>query len=127
MSPQELHHEKEESTETSSTLAVISEKPRGQERSLLELPSEQTEDFKKEKLPENSPYIITVHNSLLDEKLFKKTQNGPPRSIDTWHPLAIGKIHSLWCERRKDWSFKFKRRTIVWLKTLNLAFMGGSP
>ena len=77
--PQEPHQEKEESTKTSSTLALIPETPRGQERSLLELPSEQTEDIKKEKLPENSPYIITTHDSLLDEKFFEKTQSGPPR------------------------------------------------
>jgi hypothetical protein len=58
--PQEPHKEKEESTKTSSTLALILETLRGQKRSLLELPSEQTEDIKKEKLPEDSPYIITV-------------------------------------------------------------------
>jgi hypothetical protein len=33
--PQEPHHEKEKSTKTSSTLALIPETPRGQERSLL--------------------------------------------------------------------------------------------
>ena len=66
--PHEPHQEKEESTKTSSTLTLIHEIPRGQERSLLELPSEQTEDTKKEKLHENSPYIITVHDSLLDDK-----------------------------------------------------------
>jgi hypothetical protein len=71
--PQEPHQEKEE-----STLAFIPKTPRDQERSLLELPSEQIEDIKKEKLPENSPYIITIHDSLPDEKLFEKTQSGPP-------------------------------------------------
>jgi hypothetical protein len=34
---------------TSSTLALIPETPRGQERSLLELPNEQIEDIKIEK------------------------------------------------------------------------------
>jgi hypothetical protein len=71
--PQDPHQEKEESTKTSSTLALIHEIPSGQERSLLKLPSEQTEDIKKEKLPENSPYIITAHYSLPNDKLFEKT------------------------------------------------------
>jgi hypothetical protein len=35
---EEPHQEKEESTKTFSTLALILETPRGQERSLLELP-----------------------------------------------------------------------------------------
>jgi hypothetical protein len=58
----------EESTKTFLTLVLIPETPRGQERSLLELPNEQIEDIKIEKLPESS-YFIPVHG----EKLFEKT------------------------------------------------------
>ena len=71
--PQEPHQEKEESTTTSSTLALIPETPRGQEISLLELPNEQIEDIKIKKLPEFSSYVIPVHDSSPDEKLFEKT------------------------------------------------------
>jgi hypothetical protein len=67
-----------ESTETSSTLALIPEIQKVQERSLLEVPNEQIEDIKIEKLPEFSSYIIPVHDSPPDEKLFEKTQSGPP-------------------------------------------------
>jgi hypothetical protein len=102
--PKEPHQEKEESTKTFSTLALIPETPRGQERSLLELPIEQIEDTKIEKLPESSSYFIPVH----DEKLFEKTQSGPPLYTDNWNPPAMGRHHSLWCKRRKDWCFKFK-------------------
>jgi hypothetical protein len=69
---------------------------------LLELPNEQIEDIQIEKLLEFSSYFIPVHDSPLDEKLFEITQNGPPQYIDNWNPLAIEKIHSLWCKRRKD-------------------------
>jgi hypothetical protein len=72
------------------------------------VPDEQIEDIKIEKLLEFSFYIILVHDSPPDEKLFRKTQSGPPQSIDIWNYLAIEKIHSLWCKRRKDWCFKFK-------------------
>jgi hypothetical protein len=61
--PQELHQEKEESTETSSTLALIPKIQRVQEIILLELPNEQIEDIKIEKLPEFSSYFIPVHES----------------------------------------------------------------
>ena len=101
---EEPHQEKEVSTKTFSTLALIPETPRGQERSLLELPIEQIEDIKIEKLPESSSYFIPVH----DEKLFEKTQSGPPIYTDNWNPPAMGRHHSLWCKRRKDWCFKFK-------------------
>jgi hypothetical protein len=101
---EEPHLEKEESTNTFSTLALISETPKGQERSLLELPSEQIEDIKIEKLLESSSYFIPVH----DEKLFEKTQNGPPLYTDNRNPPAMGRHHFLWCKRRKDWCFKFK-------------------
>jgi hypothetical protein len=106
--PQKPYQENQESSETSSTLALIPETPRGQEKNLLELPNEQIEDIKIEKLIEFSSYFITVHDSPLDEKLFEKTQSGPPRYVNNWNALAIGKIHSLWCKRRKDWCFKFK-------------------
>jgi hypothetical protein len=101
---EEPHQEKEESTNTFSTLALIPETPKGQERSLLELPNEQIEDIKIEKLPESSSYFIPVH----DEKLFEKTQSGPPQYTDNWNPPAMGRHHSLWCKRRKYWCFKFK-------------------
>jgi hypothetical protein len=100
----EPHQEKEEGTKTFSTLALIPETPKGQERSLLELPNEQIEDIKIEKLPESSSYFIPVH----DEKLFKKTQSGPLLYTNNWNPFAMGRHHSLWCKRRKDWCFKFK-------------------
>jgi hypothetical protein len=101
--PEEPHQEKEESTKTFSTLVLIPETLRGHERSLLELPNEQIEDIKIKKLPESS-YFIPVY----DEKLFKKTQSGPPLYTNNWNPPAMGRHHSLWCKRRKDWCFKFK-------------------
>jgi hypothetical protein len=66
---EEPYLEKEENTKTFSTLALIPETPKGNERSLLELPNEQIEDIKIEKFPEFSSYFISVH----DEKLFEKT------------------------------------------------------
>ena len=66
---EEPHQEKEMSTKTFSTLALIPKIPRGQERSLLELPIEQIEDIKIKKLPKSSSYFIPIH----DEKLFEKT------------------------------------------------------
>jgi hypothetical protein len=85
--PKELHQKKEESTETYSTLALIPKIQRVQEIILLELPNEQIEDIKIEKLPKFSSYFIPIHESSPDEKLFEKTQSGPPRSIDNWNPL----------------------------------------
>jgi hypothetical protein len=76
--PHEPHQEKQESTETSSTLALIPKTPKGQERSLLELPNEQIEGIKIEKLHEFSSYFIPVYESSPDEKLFEKTHNCPP-------------------------------------------------
>jgi hypothetical protein len=69
----EPHREKEESTKTSSTSAPFPKVPRAQERSRLGLCDEQIEDIKIEKLLEYSSYFIPVHDSLLVEKLFKKT------------------------------------------------------
>jgi hypothetical protein len=100
---EEPHQEKEESIKTFLTLALIPETPRDQERSLLELPNEQI-DIKIEELPKSSSYFIPVH----DEKLFEKTQSGPLLYTDNWNPPAMGRHHSLWCKRRKDWCFKFK-------------------
>ena len=74
----EPYQEKEESTMTFSTLALIPETSRGQERSLLELPNKQIEDIKIEKIHAFSSYFIPVHDSSLNEKLFEKTQSGPP-------------------------------------------------
>ena len=101
---EEPYQKKEESTKTFSTLALIPETPRGQERSLLELLNVQIKDIKVEKFPVSSSYFIVVH----DEKLFEKTQSGPPLYTNNWNPLAIGKIHSLWCKRGKGQCFKFK-------------------
>jgi hypothetical protein len=95
---EEPHQEKEESTKTFSTLALIPETPRVQERILFKLPNEQIEDIKIEEFPASSSYFIPVH----DEKLFEKTQSGPPLYIDNWNPLAMGRHHSFWCKRRKD-------------------------
>jgi hypothetical protein len=91
---EEPHQEKEESTKTFSALALSPKTPRGQERSLLELPNEQIEDIKIEKLPTFSSYFIPVHDSPLDEKLFEKTQSGPPLYTDNRNPPAMGRHHS---------------------------------
>jgi hypothetical protein len=56
---------------------------------------------RRKKLLENSPYIITVHVSLLYEKLVKKTQSGSPRSTDTWNPPAIEKKFILFGAREE--------------------------
>jgi hypothetical protein len=119
---EEPHQEKEESTKTFSTLALIPETPRGQERSLLELPNEQIEDIKIEKLPESSSYFIPVH----DEKLLEKTQSGPPLYIDNWNPPAMGRRHSLWCKRRKDWCFKFKVPTEATMEAVEQSWISSA-
>jgi hypothetical protein len=75
---EESHREKEDSIETSSILAPIPKVPRAQERSRLGLRDKQIEDIKIEKLPEYSSYFIPVHDSLLNEKLFEKTQWSTP-------------------------------------------------
>jgi hypothetical protein len=61
-------------------------------------------DIKIEKLPKSSSYFIPVY----DDKLFEKTQSGPPLYTNNWNPPEIGRHYSLWCKRRKDWCFKFK-------------------
>jgi hypothetical protein len=55
-----------------------------------------------------SPHSITVHDSLLNEKLFENTQRDLPRYAGIRNYLSVGKIYSLWSKRRKDWCFKFK-------------------
>jgi hypothetical protein len=62
---EEPYQEKEESTKTFSTLAIILETPRVQERILFKLPNEQIEDIKIEKLPESSSYFIPVHDEIV--------------------------------------------------------------
>jgi hypothetical protein len=120
--PKEPHQEKEESTNTFSTLALIPETPRGQERSPLELPNEQIEDIKIEKLPESYSYFISVY----DEKFFEKTQSGPPIYIDNWNPPAMGRHHSLWCKRRKDWCFKFKVPTEATVEAIEQSWISSA-
>jgi hypothetical protein len=106
----DLHREKgkEVSTEASSTSTSIPELPRGHDNSLLLLLDEQTEVIKVEKLSKYSPHSILVHDSLSDEKLFENSQSDVPRSMNY---LSVGRIHSLWSKRRKDWCFKFKLKS----------------
>jgi hypothetical protein len=92
--PQKPHREKEESTETSPTSTLIPEVQRSQESCLLGLCHEQIEDIKIDKHPKYSPCIIPIHDSLLDEKLFEKSQSGPPQAVDNWNYLFVAKIHS---------------------------------
>ena len=84
--PQDLRREKgkEVSTEASSPSPPI-----------LEMPFE----------PE-AP--IPVHDSIPDEKLFEDTQRDLPQYAEIQDYLYIGKIHSFWSKRRKNWCFKFK-------------------
>jgi hypothetical protein len=91
-------------------LPVISsyDLPRGQENRLLGLLEEHKETTEVEKFPEYSPHFTPVHDSLLDEKLFENTQRDLPQYAKIQNYLSIGKIHSLWSKRRKDWCFKFK-------------------
>jgi hypothetical protein len=90
-------------------LPVISsyDLPRGQENRLLGLLEEYKETTEVEKFPEYSPHFTPIHDSLPDEKLFENTQRDLPQYTKI-HYLFIGKIHSLWSKRRKDWCFKFK-------------------
>jgi hypothetical protein len=120
--PQALHRAKGEevSTEALSSPTLILETlyeplapiacdlPRGQESSLLGILEEQKETIKVENFHVYSPHSISVHDSLLDEKLFENTQKNLPRYADIWNYLSVGKIYSLWSKRRKDWCFKFK-------------------
>jgi hypothetical protein len=109
----DLHQEKgkEVSIEVSSASTPIPELPRGHENSLLLLLDEQTEVIKVEKLSKYSPHNIPVHDSLPDEKLFKNSQSDVPRSVNIRNYLSIGRIHSLWSKRRKDWCFKFNLKS----------------
>jgi hypothetical protein len=108
----DLHREKgkEVSTEVSSASTPIPELPRGHENNLLLLLDEQTVVTKAEKLS-NSPHSILVHDSLPDEKLFENSQSDVLRSVKIRNYLSVGRIHSLWSKRRKDWCFKFKLKS----------------
>jgi hypothetical protein len=75
---------------------------------LLGILEEQKETIKVENFLVYSPHSIPVHDSLPDEKLFKKTQRDLPRYTSIQNYLSISKIYSLWSKRRKDWCFKFK-------------------
>jgi hypothetical protein len=109
----DLHREKgkEVSTEASSASTPIPELPRGHESSLFKLLDEQTEVIKVEKLSKYSLYSIPIHDSLPDKKLFENSQSDLPRSMNIRNYLSIGRIHSLWSKRRKDWCFKFKLKS----------------
>jgi hypothetical protein len=91
-------------------LPVISsyDLPKGQENILLGLLEEHKEITEVEKFPEYSPHFTPVHDSLPNEKLFKNTQRDLPQYAKIQNYLSVGKIHSLWSKRRKDWFFKFK-------------------
>jgi len=110
---QDLHREKgkEVSTEASSASIPIPELPRGHESSLLGILDEQTKVIKVEKLSKYSPHSIPVHDSLPNEKLFENSQSDLPRSVKIRNYLSVGRIHSLWSMRRKDWCFKFKLKS----------------
>jgi hypothetical protein len=104
------------------SLPVISsyDLPIGQESRLLGLLEEQKETIEVEKFPEYSPHFTPVHDSLPDEKLFENTQRDLPQYTKIQNYLFIGKIHSLWSKRRKDWCFKFKLKG---LRTLSASRM----
>jgi hypothetical protein len=91
--------------------------PRGQENRLLGLLEQLKETTEVEKFPEYSPHFTPVHDSLPDEKLFENTQRDLPQYTKIQNYLSIGKIHSLWSKRRKDWCFKFKLKGLRTLST----------
>jgi hypothetical protein len=111
----DLHWEKGKkvSTEASSTLTHVPALPKSHESSLLELLDEQTEVIQVEKLSKYSPHSIPVHDSLPDEKLFENSQSNLPQSVNIRNYLSVGRIHSLWSKRRKDWCFKFKTQKLL--------------
>jgi hypothetical protein len=92
------------------TLLVISsyDLPRGRESRLLGLLEEQKETTEVEKFPKYSPCFNPVHDSLPAEKMFENTQRDLPQYAKIQNYLSVGKTHSLWSKRRKDWCFKFK-------------------
>jgi hypothetical protein len=104
------------------TFPVISfyDLPICQESRPLGLLEEQKETIEVEKFPEYSPHFTPVHDSLPDEKLFENTQRDLPQYTKIQNYLSIGKIHSLWSKRRKDWFFKFKLKG---LRTLSASRM----
>jgi hypothetical protein len=91
-----------------------------QESRPLGLLEEQKETIEVEKFPEYSPHFTPVHDSLPDEKLFENTQRDLPQYTKIQNYLSIGKIHSMWSKRRKDWCFKFKLKG---LRTLSASRM----
>jgi hypothetical protein len=99
------------STEASLASTPIPELPRGHENSLLLLLDEQTVVIEAEKLSKYSPHSILVHDSLSNEKLFENSQSNLPQSVNIRNYLSVGRIHSLWSKRRKDWCFKFKLKS----------------
>jgi hypothetical protein len=111
---QDPHWEKgnEVSIEASSASTPIPELPKGHENSLLLLLDEQNEVIKVEKLSKYSPHSIPIHDSLSDEKLFENSHSNSPQSMNIRNYLSIGRIHSLWPKRRKDWCFKFKLKLL---------------
>jgi hypothetical protein len=88
--------------------SIACDLPRAQESSLLGILEEQKETIKVENFHVYSPHSIPVHDSLPDEKLFKKTQRDLPRYAVIRNYISRGKLYSLWSKRRKDWCFKFK-------------------
>jgi hypothetical protein len=125
----DLHQEKckKVSPEASSTSTPIPELPRDHKSSLLGLLDEQTEVIKVEKLSKYSPHSIPVHDSLPDEKLFENSQCDLPRSVKIRNYLSVGRIHSLWSKRRKDWCFKFKLKSYYQQRSSSLGAQAHLP
>jgi hypothetical protein len=125
----DLHREKGSKVSTEAFLAStpISELPRGHENSLLLLLDKKIEVIKAEKLSKYSPHSISVHDSLLDEKLFENSQSDLPRSVKIRNYLFVGRIHSLWSKRRKDWCFKFKLKSYYQKRSSSLGAQAHLP
>jgi hypothetical protein len=115
------------STVVSSASTTIPELPRGHENSLLLLLDEQTEVIKVEKLSKYSTHNIPVYDSLPDEKLFENSQTNLPRSVKIRNYLSVGRIHSLWFKRRKDWCFKFKLKSYYQQRSSSLGAQAHLP
>jgi hypothetical protein len=118
---------KEVSTKASSALTPIPELPRCHESSLLGPLDEQTEVIKAEKLSKYSPHSISVHDSFPDKKLFENFQRDLPRSMKIRNYLFVGRIHSLWSKRRKDWCFKFKLKSYYQKRSSSLGAQAHLP
>jgi hypothetical protein len=102
--PQALHRAKGEevSTEVPSSSTLILETPYEPRAPIA------YETIKVENFLEYSPHFTPIHDSLQDEKLFENIQKDLPQYANIRNYLSIGKIYSLWSNRRKDWCFKFK-------------------